>query len=421
MVDLAGSSFVSHSATIFVGFSLASLLGFAFSVMSARLLQPGEFGTMQYALAIAELAGVLVTASPVGLSTFLSRYRESQEMAQAYYTAWLLLVAGLLVLSLVVTAAAAPIAVGITGWLLVGVLANLVGVAALETYREVGRGLDRFFLVSAFYVISNLLQLLAILGAAALGYRSAALFVTIYGLAAVVTLIGITLVSPLRISLTLGSIRWSQLCEVLRIAQPVVLQSVVFTIWFRADVVVLERLQGSFAVGEYSAAKTLTNALQLAPSAVAFVLLPRIPRVRPTLLPGYLLRVLAVDTLVIVPPILLVMVAAGPIIELIFGSRYAGATAPLVILACGTGLLSFSIIFGDLWLGLRRPVVDLATTVLGMAATIGATLVLIPRFGLVGAALAFAVGAGVRLAAAALYTLAALGRVTAKVEKEEQT
>ena len=63
--------------------------------------------------------------------------------------------------------------------------------------------------------------------------------------------------------------------------------------------------------------------------------------------------------------------------------------------------------------------VDLATTALGMAATIGATLVLIPRFGLVGAALAFALGAGVRLAAAALYTLAALRRVTAKVEKEQ--
>src|SRR5919204_3582792 len=58
MMDLGGSSFVGHSATIFVGFSLASLLGFVFSVVSARLLQPSEFGTMQYALAIAELAGV---------------------------------------------------------------------------------------------------------------------------------------------------------------------------------------------------------------------------------------------------------------------------------------------------------------------------------------------------------------------------
>jgi O-antigen/teichoic acid export membrane protein len=417
-MDSYGGSFVGHSATIFVGFSLASLLGFLFSVASARLLRPDQFGTMQYALAIAELAGVLVTASPNGLSTFLSRYRASPEKARAYYTDWLLVVGGLLALSLAATAGVAPAAVGITGWLLVGVLANLLGVAALETYREVGRGLDRYVHCSVFYIVANLLQLLAILGAAALGHRSAELFVTIYGLASVVTLIGMTLVSPLRISLSFRDVRWSQMREVLRIAQPVVLQSVVFTVWFRADVVVLERLQGTLAVGEYSVAKTLTYALQLAPSAVAFVILPRIPMVRPALLPDFLRRVLAVDALVIVPPIALIVVAAGPIIQLIFGSGYAGATAPLAILACGTGLQSFTTIFSNLWLGLGRPVVDLVTTALGMAVTIGATLVLIPPFGLVGAATAFTLGAGVRVAAAALYTLATLGRVAAKVEEE---
>lgn len=418
MLDLAGTSFVGHSAVIFAGFSLASLLGFVFSVASARLLQPGEFGVMQYALAIAELAGVLVTVSPVGLSTFLSRYREDPSTARAYYSSWLVVVGAMLLLSLVVTAAAAPLVVGISGWLLVGVLANLLGVAALETYREVARGLDRFLLVSVFYVVANLLQLLAILAVAALGYRSAALFVIIYGLSSVVTLVGITLASPLRMSLALRPIRREEMWEVLRIAQPVLAQSVFFTVWFRADVVLLERLQGSVAVGEYSAAKTLTNALQLAPSAVAFVILPRIPRLHVAVLPAYLRRVLIVDALVIVPPILLVIAAASPIIEIIFGERYASAAAPLVILAVGTGLLSFSLIFADLWLGLRKPVVDMASTALGMAATIAAALALIPRFGLVGAALAFTVGGAVRLCAAGAYTAVFLGRLASRAQEE---
>ncbi|MBO0703704.1 MAG: oligosaccharide flippase family protein [Candidatus Dormibacteraeota bacterium] len=417
LLDLAGTSFVGHSAIIFAGFSLASLLGFVFQVASARLLQPGEFGVMQYALAIAELAGVLVTVSPVGLSTFLSRYREDAAKARAYYSSWLVVVGAMLLSSLIVTAAAAPAVVGITGWLLVGVLANLLGVTALETYREVARGLDRFLLVSVFYVVANLLQLLAILGAAALGHRSAALFVIVYGLSSVVTLVGMLLASPLRLSLALP-IRREQMWEVLRFAQPVLAQSVFFTVWFRADVVVLERLQGSVAVGEYSAAKTLTYALQLAPSAVAFVLLPRIPRVPVTQLRGYLRRVLAVDALVIVPPILLIMAAAGPIIQLVFGERYAGAVAPLVVLAFGTGLLSFSLIFADLWLGLRRPVVDMASTALGMAVTVVAALLLVPRFDLMGAALAFTLGGAVRLGAAGVYTAVFLGRIVSRAQEE---
>lgn len=403
-IDLVGGSFVAPSAVMFIGFSLASLLGFVFSVVAARLLGPVEFGWMQYGLAVAELAAVLVTTSPRGLSSFLSQYREDPLAATRYYSNWLTVVGAVLILSLVMTAVAGP-AVGVAGWLLVGVLANLLGVAALETYREVGRGLGRYVLVSIFYVVSNLLQLAAVLVAAQLGYRSASPFVIIYGLASVVTLIAITLVTPLRVTFSLHSIGREQIREVLRIAPPVLLQSVFFVVWFRADLVLLQRLQTSQETGEYAAAKTLINALVLAPTAISFVVLPTVPRLKAQLLPRFLCQVLALLAIVTVPPVMTLVFEGHPIVGLVFGSRYQAAASPLAILAIGMALFGFCSVLGSLWLGLQRPVVDTASTAVGMLGTVATAPVLIPHFGAVGAAVAFSIGAGLRLMAAGSYTV----------------
>lgn len=408
-----GGSFLGSSAVIFIGFGAASVLGFAFLVTAARLLGPSEFGTVAYALAVAELAAVLVTTSPLGLSSFMSRYREEPATAQRYYSGWLAVVGVVLVLSLVATAAVGP-AVGITGWLLVGVLCNLLGVTALETYREVARGLDRYVLVTVFYVTANLLQLIGIIVAAALGFRSAPLFVIIYGLSSVVTLLAITLVSPLRASFSLRSIQRHQTWEVLKIVQPVLLQSVFYTVWFRSDLVVVEHLQSPLATGQYGAAKTLTNALMLAPTAISFVFLPRVPRVPLQRLSGTVRRVLALMALATVPPVLLLVFAAGPIVYVLFGGNYGAAAAPLAILAVGVGMFCFCTVFTDVWLGLRRPLVDTVSTGIGMVCTLVTLPLLIGHFGLVGAAVAFSAGAAVRLVSVVAYTAPALRRIASR-------
>lgn len=414
-LDLARSSLVGSSAVIFVGFAAASLLGFVFLVVAARLLGPSEFGTVAYALAVAELAAVLVTTAPLGLSTYLSRFREDRATAGQYYASWLTVVGAVLVLSVVVTAFIGP-AFSITGWLLVGVLCNLLGVTALETYREVARGLDRYVLVSVFYLTSNLLQLVGILVAAALGYRSAALFVIIYGLAGVVTLIGLTLVSPLRTTFSLRSIQRRQMWEVLQIVQPVLLQSVFFTVWLRGDLVFVEHLQTSLATGQYGAAKTLTNALLLGPTAISFVFLPRVPRVPLQLLTGWVRRVLVLMATVTVPSVLVFVFGGQLIVTLLFGQRYEAAAAPLEVLAVGVGAFCFCSVFTNTWLGLRRPLVDTVTTGIGMACTLATAPVLIGRFGLVGAALAFSAGGVLRLVSLVAYTIPALRTITTQAQ-----
>jgi O-antigen/teichoic acid export membrane protein len=172
---------ISRSAVVLVGFSAARLLGFLFAVAAARVLSPEDFGRMTYALAIAALASVLISAAPCGLSRYLARHSEERAVQEDYLANWLTVVGLLLAGSMLV---ALPIAalLGLGMWIVAGIAANLVGVTVIESYKEVQRGLDRFTSMAVCYALANLIQLIAVLGAAAAGWRSPALFVTIYGL-----------------------------------------------------------------------------------------------------------------------------------------------------------------------------------------------------------------------------------------------
>src|SRR5262249_42963429 len=145
-------------------------------------------GRLTYALAVANIAAVLLTTAPLGLSRFLSRSTGRRSEQEAYSVNWLAVIGLLLGVSALVTAAFAGPAAP-RGWVLARLLANLLGVAALETYREIQRGLGRYTLQSVFYVLANGLQLLAVAIAAWRGWRSPELFLAVYGLSAVAALV----------------------------------------------------------------------------------------------------------------------------------------------------------------------------------------------------------------------------------------
>ena len=88
---------------------------------------------------------------------------------------------------------------------------------------------------------------------------------------------------------------------VARYPQPLVLQTVFFAIWFGADLILVQRMLGSTAAGNYAAAKSLANAVYLAPSAVSGAVMSRIARMPEMSLGGYLGRVLVFATVVTTP------------------------------------------------------------------------------------------------------------------------
>ena len=407
---------VRSSASVLVGFGLARALGFLFQVTAGRLLSPDGYGRLTYAFAVANVASVLLTTAPLGLSRFLSRSAGNRSEQEAYYVNWLAVIGLLLGVSAIATAAFAT-PVGLGGWLLVGLLANLLGVAALEMYREVQRGLGRYTLQSVFYVLANLIQLVVVAAAAGLGWRSPELFLIVYGLSSVAAL---ALVAPAGrgggLGIDPGALRLRRMAGIVGFMRPVLLQAILWNVWFNADLILLQHLRGPAETGTYAAAKAIALGFALVPTAIDFVFTPRVARLPEGEVRGHLLRVLALTAAVTLPLATGVIAVAGPLTSVLFGGRYAAAALPLVVLVAGMVPYGLKSVLGSLWLGLGHPVVETVSSGAAAAVTLAFALWLIPEAGAVGAAAALSAGAVTQLLVQGALTVWAFGSRSPRVK-----
>lgn len=387
LLPLAGAT-----ATVFSGFAVARLLGFVFSVVAARMLVPSEFGQFSYVLAAAAIASLMVTSAPVGLSGYLARHRGDPGVQREYWSAWLFVLGGVLLASLVVSAAAAPL-LGLDGWLLIGFLANVIGPAVLEAYMEVQRGIGRNVRGVGFYVAANLLQLvvLVLLWRAHLG--SVPVVLAVYGLSTVAVLPLFLLLRPAGILPALRSLRWTRVREVLRFSRTLCAQSVFYNIWMSADLVLVGRLVSRDMVGYYGAAKTLSNVFLLAPAAIGFVVLPRVATAARDSRAAQVWQALGLSALAAVPTVAGVAIGGRFAIRLLFGPAYEAAAIPLVVLSFGFGVYFLYSALGNACVGLGQPMLTAFASIAGALGSVAGSLLLVPRFGIVGGALGFSAGA----------------------------
>lgn len=406
---LGRTPLLRSSAGVALGLAVARLLGFGFFVVAGRTLSGADFGRMAYALNLAAIAAVLVTTSPLGLSRYLAEHRGDAHLRREYYANWLAVVLAVLVVSGIATA---PVAahLGIGGWLLAGVVVNLAGVAALETYREVQRGVGRFARASGFFVAANLLQLVVIAIAAAAGHASAALDVTAYGASGVVTLVVVTWALPSGLGLSPRLVSATRAREVLRFVRPMLLHSIFYNVCFSADLLAVSRMLGSGAAGSYAAAETLAGGLLVVPMAAGFTYLPRVPHLARTELWPSLVRTLAAVTAVTAASVAFLALWGHLVLRVVFGARYPEAARPLAVLAVGMGLYGLCSVLGSLWLGLGRPVYSTVATGLGMVAMLATLPVAVSHLGIEGGAWGFTAGAAVQLLVMATVTVARLHR-----------
>lgn len=152
----------------------------------------------------------------------------------------------------------------------------------------------------------------------------------------------------------------------------------------RADQLVLAVLVPSAALGEYAVAVSLSvlaGPLVLAFGHVAFPGLARgedVARtIRTSIRGAILVSVLS----------LAVILAAGPFaIPLIFGPDYHSVTTILLVLAPGAAVVVVNQVLGDVLRGLGRPAAVALCEGFGMVSTIGGLFLLVPRLGVMGAA-----------------------------------
>jgi O-antigen/teichoic acid export membrane protein len=266
-----------------------------------------------------------------------------------------------------------------------------------ETSREVLLGLESFAAMTAYWVIANGLELVAVLGLAAGGLRNSALYLAVYGLS---TIAAVPFVLPFVRSLPRflrSSLNGARMAVVARYWAPLLAQTAFYSVWFGIDLIVVQRVISPSAAGNYAAAKTLGTLVILAPQAIGSGLRPGASRLSQHALRRYLATATALSALVIVPVVVGMALLAHPLTVGVFGSRYPLAAQPLPVLAIGMGLYGFYLIFESAMWALGRPQIDAIATGLGMACTVVLAVTLVPRWGLLGAALAFSSGSALKL------------------------
>jgi O-antigen/teichoic acid export membrane protein len=174
-----------------------------------------------------------------------------------------------------------------------------------------------------------------------------------------------------------------------RIGLPLATAGVLVLAYARIDQILVLEINGAREAGLYAAVYRILEQAHFLPLTVSTTLLPLVSAAHPAD-PLRVRRLLqtTVDFLALVsfPALGVALAAAGPAIELLFGSEFADAAPALPVLMGAFIVICFGYLSGNMVivLGLQRRYVIYA--VCGLVFNIGLNLVLLPRYGFLAAA-----------------------------------
>jgi O-antigen/teichoic acid export membrane protein len=167
--------------------------------------------------------------------------------------------------------------------------------------------------------------------------------------------------------------------------------SVVFlgAIYFRVDVIIMSLVKPAAVVGWYGASYRLFETTNLIPEAFMFAFFPVFCRMAIRSDNSLALATQkAIDLLLLVgiPISVGMFTLAGPIVHTLYGAQFAPSVASLRILALATPLLYTNASFVQLLVATERQKKLAVTAGIGALVNVGLNLLLIPRYGQIGAA-----------------------------------
>lgn len=365
--------------------------GLLVGVWVARYLGPARFGLFNYALAFVALFSIIAN---LGLDSIVVRdlvhdpERRDETLGTAFF---LKLSAG--AATFVVTVCAILLlrpGEGTTHWL-VGIIAAGTIFQAFDTvdfwFQAKVQSKYTVYAKNAAFLVATVLKVgMILLQAPLVAFAWAGLAETACGAAGLVIAYRRHgyLLRSWRATLALAT-------GLLKDSWPLMLSGVVVMIYIKIDQVMLGEMLGNREVGVYSAAVRLSEVWYFIPMSITASVFPAIVQAKKSSESEYYRRlnklylVMMWLSLAVAIPVTLF---AGEIVELVFGQEYRNAAGALSI-NCWAGLFIFSGLVSNHWYLLENlNHLTLYRHVIGAGANIGLNLVLIPRYGVNGAATA---------------------------------
>jgi O-antigen/teichoic acid export membrane protein len=236
-------------------------------------------------------------------------------------------------------------------------------------------------------VVQSVLWLVTVLALGALG-RGAVYFAAGYLFVVAVLAVMQVLATRKLVGMTWGT-SWSLWRPLLRMALPLGIASVMISIYFRIDAVLLVELSGAHEAGIYAVAYRFLDPLIMLPATVMATFFPVLSAVYSTdrARARRLVQRCAELVFVITLPIFVGTLAlSDQIVGLLFGPDYARSAGVLAVLMAALVSIGFGTLAGLLAtvLGLQWRLALYST--IGAVANVAVNLVLIPLYGAYGAA-----------------------------------
>ncbi len=185
-------------------------------------------------------------------------------------------------------------------------------------------------------------------------------------------------------------IDWPYTREVMHYGLRAHISNIIAFLNYRADMFLLNLLMGASSVGLYTVAVTLGERLWIATNSVSAVMLPRVAAMddreteRRQLTPLIARHIFWLSLLIAVAAALL----AQWVIVLLYSAEFQEAATALRVLLPGITLLSVSKILANDIAGRGRPELNSQQSIVAFGLNLAANLILIPRMGINGSALA---------------------------------
>lgn len=370
------------------------LLSFAFSVLIIRQLGASDFG--QYA-AVIGFGTVFLFIADLGLAPYtvreVARLRDKpdgQERIRDLYAdvlalrLILALVAGVLVVS-------AAILTGRPAMMIGAIVLNSLGVLIYAFHgsaEAVLAGHERLDLTAGMQVVNQLV--FVCLGGLALWLGLGYYGLIIATLAGVAVMTALVLRTVWRLGLRPGRLTRQGWIPLLRAAFPFAVVGLTLGISYRFDTVLLNIFSGDVPTGHYNAAYNLVFALVTLSNVLNTALYPSLSREavnNPARLPGIYERLLRYLLLVALPLAVGGFILAEPLVDFLFGAEYKPSAQLLAILIWTVPLMFISEFLGYVITIAGREASAARAIVVSSSVSVIANLILIPRYGVLAAAI----------------------------------
>jgi lipopolysaccharide/colanic/teichoic acid biosynthesis glycosyltransferase len=159
----------------------------------------------------------------------------------------------------------------------------------------------------------------------------------------------------------------------------------------RFDFVLLGALAGPAVLGIYAVASKFAELMRLVPTAINYVLYPRLASLGSKKATTEARRLLprATALTLIMTPFIAIIAFVGP--ALLYGSAFRGAVAPAEIIIIGLSIEGAAAVSSAYLMGMGRPGLNSIGMGVGAVITVTLDVILIPKYGAIGGAITSAV------------------------------